>query len=204
MTFTNGPLDRLAPAQGWVEDWDDVLRRAGELHFSTRRPGRPAFTRRRLALLLAAAAVAVVVPLAALAAANDWWFFRFGGAPTPAQAPTIVKQGEWDEHPWQLVAYPSTTDGLCFAVTPADSSSEGQGAAMACGPIVGVPRTQSTKPSPDMTITFLSGSASDQLPAYIAGPVVKTAQAVEVEFDTGEVLRVPTFAPPASVGPVRF
>jgi hypothetical protein len=129
---------------------------------------------------------------------------RFGAAPAPARAPVVVREGEWDGHPWQLIAYPSTTDGLCFAVTPASSTADGQGAAMSCAPIAGIAHTSSTKPSPDMTITYLSGSASDRLQAYIAGPVIASAYEVEVQLENGELLRVPTFAAPESVGDVRF
>jgi hypothetical protein len=55
-----------------------------------------------------------------------------------------------------------------------------------------------------MTITFLGGSASDELPAYIAGPVIDKASTVVIRFGTGEVLRLPTFGGPASLAHVRF
>lgn len=55
-----------------------------------------------------------------------------------------------------------------------------------------------------MTITFLSGTASAELPAYIAGPVIDKASTVEIEFGTGQVLRLPTFGGAASLGHVRF
>jgi hypothetical protein len=55
-----------------------------------------------------------------------------------------------------------------------------------------------------MTITFLSGGGSAELPAYIAGPVIDKATTVEIRFGNGEVLRVPTFAGPESLGHVRF
>ena len=48
-------------------------------------------------------------------------------------------------HPWQLVAYPSTTDGLCFSITPKVSGAEPRGGGMACGPVAGVSRTPATK-----------------------------------------------------------
>ena len=55
-----------------------------------------------------------------------------------------------------------------------------------------------------MTITFLIGGASRELPAYIAGPVIDKASTVEIHFGTGEVLRLPTFSGAASLGHVRF
>jgi hypothetical protein len=45
-----------------------------------------------------------------------------------------------------------------------------------------------------MTITFLGAMASDELPAYIAGPVIDKASTVEIRFGTGEVLRLPRSA----------
>jgi hypothetical protein len=158
-------------------------------------------TKRRLMLALALLAIALV-PLAALGAASDWWFFE-NHDPTPASAPNAVKAGEWSGHPWQLIASPSSTKGLCVSVTPA-GLKEGLGGATACNPFAGVPRTAETRGSSEMTITFMSGSASNELPAYIAGPVIDTASTVEIRFGTGEILRVPTFSGPASLGHVRF
>ena len=195
MTLGDEFLDLLAPAQGWVPDWPDVLERAGT-QLSNRR-----LTRRRVVVVLAVLA-AVLVPLAALAATNDWWFLELGHSPTPTNAPVVVKEGIWDGHPWQLIAYPSTTDGLCVSLTPKDST--GEGAAMGCGTFTGIARTPETKTSPDMTITYLSGSASNELPAYIAGPVIEKASTVEIRFANGDVTRVPTFTAPEPLSHVRF
>jgi hypothetical protein len=196
MTFNDDPLDRLAPALTWVSDWDDVLQRGGESH-------RPRVLTRRRLIVAFAVLLAVLVPLAALGAANDWWFLSGSGMPRAVSAPVVVKEGDWSGHPWQLVSYRSSTDGICWAIDPT-GSVKGEGAAMACAPFVGIARTQVTEPSPGMTITYLSGSASDQLPAYIAGPVIEAAQQVEIHFGNGDVLRLPTFAAPESLGPVRF
>jgi hypothetical protein len=197
MTFVDELLDRLAPTHGWAADWPDVLERTG-----AQRSAR-LVTKRRLVLALVVLA-AVLSPLVAVGAANDWWFLRFGGTPVPASAPVVVKEGEWGGHPWQLVAYPSTSDGLCVSITPQGAGFNGKGGAMGCGPFAGISRTPETKASPDMTITFLSGGASPELPAYIAGPVIDKATMVEIRFGTGQVLRAPTFAGPESLGPVRF
>jgi hypothetical protein len=159
-------------------------------------------TKRRLILALALLAAALV-PLAALGAASDWWFLR-DHVPTPISAPDVVKEGEWSGHRWQLIAYPSSTDGLCVSVTPAGSTADGSGGAIGCAPFVGVPRTAQTKGSSEMTITFLSGAASSELPAYIAGPVIDKASTVEIHYKTGEVLRLPTFSGAASLAHVRF
>ena len=197
MIFSDEVLDRFAPAHAWVSDWPDVLERAGEGHSAR------LVTKRRLVMVFAVLA-AVLVPLVALGAANDWWFLKFGSGPMPTKAPLVVKEGEWGGHPWQLIAYPSTTDGLCVSVTPKGSNGGGEGGALGCGPFAGIARTPETKASPDMTITYLSGSGSKQLPAYIAGPVIGTASAVEIHFGNGEVLRVPTFAGPEPLHHIRF
>jgi hypothetical protein len=198
MTFPYDALDALAPRAGWCPDWNDVLVRANE-----QPDPRRVITKRRLILGLAALA-AVLVPLTALAAANDWWFFKYPGAPLPTSAPMIVKTGEWSGHPWQLVAYPSTTDGLCFSITPTGHSDDGRGGAMTCGPFVGAPRSGATKASPDMTITYLSGSAARQLPAYIAGPVIDSAITVQIRLANGQTLNTPTFDAPPTFSHIRF
>ena len=41
-------------------------------------------------------------------------------------------------------------------------------------------------------------------PEGLAGPVIDKASTVEIEFGTGEVLRLPTFSGAASLGHVRF
>lgn len=192
MTLGDELLDSLAPVSAWTPDWPDVLERAG-VRRSTR-----LVTKRRVLVCFAMLA-AVLVPLAALGAANDWWFLQ--GGPTPTAAPSVVQEGVWGGHAWQMTAYPSDTDGLCIAITPTGSST---GAAQECGPFAGVARTAQTKASPDMTITYLSGTASHDLPAYIAGPVVAGATQVKVRFGDGTVLDVATVAGTGSLDNVRF
>lgn len=196
MSFGDEVLDRLAPTYAWASDWPDVLERAEERR-STR-----LVTKRRVVIgfvLLAA----VLVPLAALAAVNDWWFLKFGG-PTPTSAPLVVKEGAWGGHPWQLIAYPSTTDGLCVSMTPKGWASVGKGGAMECGPFADVARTAETTASQDMTIAYLKVSATNELPVYIVGPVIDTALTVEVRFGNGQDLRVPTSPGPPPLDHVRF
>jgi hypothetical protein len=157
-------------------------------------------------VVLVAVLAGVLVSLAAVGATNDWWFLESGSSPTPRQAPNVVKQGEWNGHPWQLAAwrseshpgrFPFTPDGLCFSVTPRGFPAEGEGGVTSCvGAFTGIEPMPETKTSSEMTITFLGGTASKQLPAYIAGPVINKATAVEVRFGNGDVLRVPTFAAP--------
>jgi hypothetical protein len=175
----------------------DVLERAG-----ARRSAR-LVTRRHLVLAFAVLA-AVLVPLAAFGAANDRWFLRFGGAPVPTTAPQVVKEGEWNGHPWQLIAYPSATHGLCISFTPKESADNGEGGALSCGPFVGVARTPESKASPDMTITVGAGDATEKLPAHIVGAVIEEAAVVEIRFPDGDILRVPTYGGPEPLQHVRF
>jgi hypothetical protein len=198
MTHPESALEQLVDDATWRPDWQGVLARAGI------EQRRRLITRRR-AIVAVAVAAAVIVPLAAVAAANDWWFFRTPGSPTPTSAPVVVKTGVWDGHPWQLIAYPTETDGLCVSVVPGTGKDSSYGAAMVCGPIEGVPRTTKTKPgAPDMKITYLAGSATTVLPAYIVGPVVEQATTVAIRLSDGTTMRTPTFAGPPPLGHVRF
>jgi hypothetical protein len=191
-------LEELVSDAAWTPDWKAVLVRAGVP------PTRRLLTRRR-AMVAVAVAAAVMIPLAALADANDWWFFRTPGSPAPTSAPVVVRTGAWDGHPWQLVAYPSVTDGLCFGMIPGTSTGSSYGAAMGCATLKGVARTVQTKPAAqDMTITYLSGSASSVLPAYIVGPVVEDATTVAIRLSDGTTIRTPTFAGPSPLEHVRF
>ena len=179
-------------------DWTNVVARAEAVS-----PRRRFVTRRRLVLALVVVA-AVLIPLAALADAHDWWFFRIPGSPVPTSAPVLVTTGEWSGHPWQLVAYPSETDGLCFSIGPKSATGSTYGSAMTCGPFMGVAHTAATKTVPDMQITFLSGSWTNVLPAYIAGPVIEQASTVEIRFQDGTTLQAPTIAAPPPLEHIRF
>jgi hypothetical protein len=198
MTHLESVLEQLVDEATWRPDWDGVLMRAGV------KPRRRMLTRRR-AIAAVAVAAAVIVPLAAVGAVNDWWFFTTPGSPAPTSAPVVVKTGVWGGHPWQLVVYPSEADGLCVSVVPGTGNASSYGAAMSCGPIEGVARTAQTKPgAPDMKITYLSGSATSVLPAYIVGPVVEQATTVAVRLSDGTTIRTPTFAGPSPLEHVRF
>jgi hypothetical protein len=198
VTISDDVLKRLAPpdADGWVADWGDVVRRAREDR------GAPRVWRRR-GLLAVALAVVVLIPLAATAATRDWWFLDISGAPTPAAAPIVVREGEWYRHPWELVAFPSTSEGLCFGINPRGEGETGGG--LACAAVVGVARTPETKDSPDLAITYMhSGGDNGGLPAYIVGPVIESAATVVIRFQNGQQLRVPTFPAPAPLDRLRF
>jgi len=195
-------LDRLAPPQRFGHDWNDVLERAG---VEAAESGRPRW-RKRTWLLAAAIIAAVLIPVAAatVAATQNWWFFG-GPGPQPLTEPIVVKTGSWDGKRWQLVAYRASdtrgnNDIVCFTVMPyASAPSESTGAALACGGFLALP------PSPGAPFGINYGSAqSAELPHWGAGPVVDTATEVAIYFGNGEVLRVPTFAAPESLGHVRF
>lgn len=194
--MTVDPLDQLVANAQWEPDWEGVLARVG----APPRRLRSAHMTRRRVLIALVILTAVLVPLAAIAADSDWWFLRSGGAPTPSSAPVVVKEGEWDRKSWKLIAYPSTTKGLCVSLTP--NNVEGTGAVMGCAPILGVPRTDQTTGA-DLGITYVTG-ISDAFPPFVAGPVTGKAETVEINFQTGETLRLPTFSGPESLGDVRF
>jgi hypothetical protein len=193
LASTSDVLDRLAPVHEFAPDWGDVLARAGVPSEMSR-----AKTRRRL-VLAAALVVAIVVPLTAIAKSRDWWFFSTG-APAPATRVFVLKTGEWDGQRWELVAYRTLNDGLCFSMSPAGSNGRG---AMNCDRIVGV--TRDSKQYTPRAITYLSGGGvTPELPRYVVGPVTDEAEEVAVYFVDGEVLRTETFAVPQSLGAIRF
>ena len=202
MRFDDDVLDRLAPALPWEPDWADVLGRAGARE--RRAWLRP---RGRLRLVLALAALAVLlIPIVAVGAANDWWFLRIGGPFTPARTPVVVQQSTWDGYAWELVSYVSTGGTLCFGVVPPGPEPSAFSGALACSPFVGITRADQTKAAEPLTVTYLSGGfgTGDRHHDYIAGPVVDGASQVEIRFVAGQVLRLPTFPAPSSVGKVRF
>lgn len=193
-------LERLAPPPHFVDDWGDVLRRAGE-HTAERsvHARRQRLSRRRW-LVAAVLAAVVLVPIAAatVAATNDWWFFA-GHGPKPLTKPVVVKSGTWDGTDWELVAYRAAGQGICFTIAPsASATSDGLGAALACGGFSAA--APSGRPH---GITYMS-SSSPELPTYVAGPVIDTADEVAIYLANGDVLKTPAFDAPASLGAVRF
>ena len=145
---------------------------------------------------------AILIPIVAVAGSQEWWFFRFDGAPPAATPVAVVREGVWDGKPWQLVAYRSTTDGICFGITPQDEGSHDVAGALACAPLEGVPSTGETKDTKPLGIMFVE--VTGELP-YIAGPVVERATEVVARFAGGLIVRTPTFAAPDSLGSaIRF
>lgn len=197
-------LDRVIPATIERPDWQRVLADAGLSAESAIRVIQPPRRRRPLVLVLSALLLLVVAPLTALAVNHGWWFFA-AGAPKPLGTVETVTTGTWSGVPWTLVAYRSGTDGICFALTPhATTNSGGSGAAMSCDTITGVPVSAQSEPSSPHAISYLMGS-SQELPAYITGPVVDTARTVEIVFADGKTIHVGTLpAPVALRSHVRF
>jgi hypothetical protein len=211
-------LDELVPRfDDEPGDWSRVIAdaRTAEPVATSVRPGdmtpenRPRsrsrwLTRRRMVAVIAIAVVAIATPLIA-AASQDWWFFRFvGTVPEPVTDVKVVKTGEWGGKPWQLVAYLSATSGICYGLTPTDATATGEGgSSLACAPVEGVPRRESTKQSAPLAITFLAASSLGA-PAFVLGPVIDTADEVEIHLAGGEVVRTPTFDAPDELGSIRF
>ncbi len=146
----------------------------------------------------------MLIPVSAVAVVNEWWFFQFG-APAPVTDVVVVKSGTWNGTRWELVAYRSGTDGICFSMVPAASAeTTAAGGAMSCDQIEGVPRTPESKPYTPHAISYLLSGPDGELPAYIAGPVTGRADEVAIYFANGVVLQTPTFEAPSSLGPIRF
>jgi hypothetical protein len=224
-------LDSLAAPGLFEHDWEDVLSRARGSVGSDRQ--RLLFTKRR-GLFAVAVIVALLVPLVALSATRDWhwWFFNaapsssvsapstVGGdvgksvhvrnpvAPLPAPmagGPVVIAAGSWSGQSWDLVAYLSETDGVCFSVSPSETvHANGMGAGMNCDQIAGVPRTRDSKPATVHSITYLSGGRSPLLPGYIAGLVVGSATVVDVYLRNGNVIHADTIEGPSQLGAIRF
>jgi hypothetical protein len=201
MTIVDEFLDEIAPVHGWSGAWPDVLRRAGEGPAAKRERLRLRTPRGRLLLAALLALVVVAVPLVAVAASNDWWFLKHANeASKPEKAPVVVKEGDWNGKAWDLVAYPNPRSGLCWGITPRATRDTGTGGALGCAAVVGF---GGTGRNPAMPITFLSGSASPELPAYVAGPVISTAVKVVIRFATARI-ETGTFAAPKELGELRF
>lgn len=208
----NSALDELVPRFDHEQgDWSRVVadararrvtpRASRSPDISTERP-RPRrwLTRRRVAVI-AIAVAAIVMPLIA-AASQDWWFLKPGLLPEPITDVKVVRTGEWDGKPWQLVAYRSASE-ICYGLTPADADGDGEGGSLSCGPLRGVPPQNDSEGARILGVMYLSG-ASASLPAYVAGPVVDSADEVEIHLGSGEVIRTPTFDAPGELGSIRF
>jgi hypothetical protein len=223
-----GTLDALAPVQAFdPADWHQVLSRAG-----IRDRQRRTLTRPRTLLLVAVIVIGILIPLGTLGATNDWWFTRFPiigetatvsttttstpsgttisprgqGPVAPAVAPVAMKSGVWDGHGWELDAFVGAGGDLCFGIAPsATAHGNGEGAALSCARIYGVPQAPGAAQTPlPLDITYLMNGRSPDLPPYIAGPIVGSAQSVLVYFSDGEILRTETFGAPGNFGSIRF
>jgi hypothetical protein len=183
-------LDNLAPAQEDLPAWEDVLDRAGIAGASARRP-----LWKRSWIVVAAALIAVLVPLAAIGLEQNWWFLREEGmGPKPATDVVVVKSGTWNGYDWELVAYVSSTDGICYGIQPTSPGKPTAGGNLSCGP--------STITATEAALGWGKG---ERLTPYIEGPVTDKAEQVEIYFTDGQVVRTPTFAAPKALGSsVRF
>jgi hypothetical protein len=199
---------QVAPNAGGTPVAQEQLRRilaaprASTAEDGTARQRRPSLRSRHV--VLAIAVVAAVIPLAAVAASQEWWFFRFGQAPPTISDVRVVKTGTWDGKEWELIAYLSSTDGVCFGIRATATAQTTAGAGgMACDAIAGVPRTAESKEFTPHAITF-TASSPHNFPSYIIGPVIDTAEEVEIHLADGRVLRTSTFDAPDDLGAIRF
>jgi hypothetical protein len=199
--YLSAVIDELVPSfEKERGDWEAVLREAGRKAAEPRKWSPP----RRL-LLIAALVAVILIPLVALAATHDWWFFRFEDDFPPATEVTVVKTGVWDGTEWELYTYLSATNGICYGIAPsATARTTGEDAALACGPIAGLPEADSSKADGGETITYYAASSSEGLPAHIVGAVVASAAEVEVYLAGGKMVRTQTFAGPAELEAARL
>jgi len=183
-------LDWLAPEQPFAADWPDVLRRAGETARGKRTP-------RRRWLLAAAVVLVIASPLTAVAATEEWWPFGPHERAVPTSPPEVVRTGTWDGQEWSLVVY-RTEYGYCHGLVPAAPSQPTEGGFVSgCGGFI------ETLPNGRGGITIHSGNHG-RLPHYVSGPVVESADSVAIHLAGGEILQVPAFDVPDSLGPIRF
>jgi hypothetical protein len=184
-------LDDLAPAQEDLPAWEDVLDRAGvEVAQRARRP-----LWKRSWIVLTAVLIAVLVPLAAIGSEENWWFLREEGmGPKPATDVVVVKSGTWNGYDWELVAYVSSTGGICYGIQPTRLGKPTAGGNLSCGP--------STISGSEAALGWGKG---EQLTPYVIGAVSEKAEQVEIYFTGGQVVRTPTIAAPKALGSrVRF
>lgn len=207
-------LDELVPRFDNVRgDWSSVFsdgraewlvtRSIPTLDMTSERPRSRKWLTRRPIAVIAIAVLAIATPLLA-AGSQDWWFLR-APLPDPITDVKVVKTGEWDGKPWQLVAYRSTGNEICYGMLPRSTSGttgDGEGGALACIRIAGVPQ-ESDSEEARLGVLYLSGP-SPALPAYVAGPIVDSADAVEIHLVGGEIIRTPTFDAPDELGSIRF
>ncbi|MGA9761330.1 MAG: hypothetical protein WBQ14_02795 [Gaiellaceae bacterium] len=205
----NETLDILAPTQEEVPSWETILARAGIENPAPAK--RPLWKRTWVAAVVVA--VAVLVPLTAIGSEQDWWFFHFGGQSLlkPATGVSVVKTGSWDGNEWELVAFRSETQGLCFGILPtrlgAPANSAGGG--LSCGSVAGVPRTPAAIPN-SLMITFLAGAIggiekNEQAVPYAVGPVSEVAVQVDIHLRDGEIVHTPAFGAPEELSAsIRF
>ncbi len=203
-------LQALVPTGSDVQpDWEGVLRRAEvgdlqplparpptSLHVAERRTAKRARPRRkphRSLVVAIALLLALTVAVFAIAASQGWWFFQTNSVPTPAGSVAIVDQGEWDGHPWQLVAYQAASGETCYSLTPTQVGSTA--ATFSC--------TDVGSGTPGIGVLSLGQQPS--FPPYIVGPVDRDATLVRLSTDDGRTIDTPAIEAPASSGlDVRF
>jgi hypothetical protein len=131
--------------------------------------------------------------------------------------PVVVATGTWSGQPWKLVAFNSRGTGTCWGITydnppPAQDVIaqlsgpgvvSGSANGLGCGSIVGIrlPHIHENF----TTITWMiARSQSNAVPAWIAGPVIESVKKVTIDFDNGSSVDAPTYAPPESLGRLRW
>jgi hypothetical protein len=175
-------LDRLVPIPAEAGDWSRVVADA-----RATKPRHSLVGSRRLALALVAlaalAAAFAFVP--ALAGQGYFWFLDYGAPKPMTPVVTVTSITDRSGMTWQLTAYQSEKQGLCFQL-----SSEGKSGAGACG-------------SP-LPIGFMSTSTGASGGIFVLGPVTPEALRVEITGSAQEVEAKVAAAPDALRSDVKF
>lgn len=209
-------LNQALPYEFGAADWELVLtesRSSPARRFPRRNHGK-------LVLLVALAFVAVLVPLSALGIANDWWFFSVRGNPlAPTGSVITIASGRVEGAPWELIAFMTKANGLCFSVTlypPSGNPSSAAGPALpsqgivdasqgmaGCGGVRGLAGAtwQPLVNSVEGSVTTRSGAIA----LVIGGPTDSSVAEVDVVESDGETVTTQSFPAPSELGlPIRF
>jgi hypothetical protein len=173
-------LDRLVPVPVEAGDWGRVVADAGAT-----KPRHTLLGNRRLALALVAlaafAAAFAFVP--ALAGQGYFWFLDYGAPKPTTPVVTVTSITDRSGTTWELTAYESEKQGLCFELT-----NEARSGAAACGTAtqVGV------------------GVFGADSGTFVLGPVTADARRVEIAGSAGEVEAMLATAPEALGTDIKF
>jgi hypothetical protein len=188
-------FERMIPRTRSVPDWNEILRRASEWERVPtnadpvwQAPPRRS-RNRRLALLMAAVAAltAALALVPALAGQGYFWFLDFDAPKPTTPVVTVTSFTDSSGTTWQLTAYQSEHNDLCYQLTPDTNTATGAGA---CSEIM-----------PINSLILSNGVAHT---ALVAGPVTADAKRVTLVGADGEAEATVATAPDALQTEIKF